>query len=338
MPCYNPNVYYMGDEERPWDKAKFLGPLRTIQNQKLTETEVMDGAKNGKFALLPCGRCKYCRKQTAAMWAARLELEAESYKDVIFVTMTYDDEHLKYGSFEYEPGKEVQAPTVNKEDAQKFIKRLRKELGKDKIKYFLAAEYGEKTQRPHYHAIIFGLTPKDAKFQKNQNGHKYFTSEWLTKKWGQGFVNFSSCEPGAYGYVSQYVNKKAIGKKEEIKKIKEGREPEFRLMSEGIGKKWLMEHLEEIQKTDDIILAGGRHTRPPRYYERLIDKKALEEKDVEQIFKAHSEELKAIKEKRREKAQRVMKARTSTLPYTDYLTICEKNDRFKAKRLREPES
>ena len=38
----------------------------------------------------------------------------------------------------------------------------------------------------------------------------------------------------------------------------EGREPEFRIMSKGIGEKYLNEHKDEILKTDSIICAGGR--------------------------------------------------------------------------------
>ena len=53
--------------------------------------------KKGKYALLPCGKCEYCRKQMAEQWATRIELEAKEWDDVIFLTLTYDDEHIPYG-------------------------------------------------------------------------------------------------------------------------------------------------------------------------------------------------------------------------------------------------
>ena len=61
---------------------------------------------------------------------------------------------------------------VKESDRQTDIEKAYKKP----IKYFLAAEYGDKTKRPHYHAIVFGLKPPDAQWYKNQKGNSYFKS------------------------------------------------------------------------------------------------------------------------------------------------------------------
>jgi hypothetical protein len=151
----------------------------------------------------------------------------------------------------------------------------------------------ELTKRPHYHAIVFGLKPPDAQWYKNQKGNSYFKSEWLQKIWGKGMIDFSPAQPGSFAYVAQYVNKKAIGAEQAAKYWMEGREPEFRIMSKGIGEKYLNEHKDEILKTDSIICAGGREKRPPRYFDKILDKDTSQ--DTESYFKAHSDELREVR-------------------------------------------
>ena len=91
MPCTKPLVFQM-DTKKP----QLWGSLENLSKQGL-QTDIMDGVKKGKFALLPCGKCEYCRKQIADQWATRIELEAKEWDDVIFLTLTYDDEHIVTG-------------------------------------------------------------------------------------------------------------------------------------------------------------------------------------------------------------------------------------------------
>ena len=82
-------------------------------------------------------------------WSFRLREELKDSESAHFLTLTYDDEHIIItGNNE---------PTLYKRDVQLFLKSLRK-LQKQKIKYYFVGEYGGKTDRPHYHAIIFNLT------------------------------------------------------------------------------------------------------------------------------------------------------------------------------------
>lgn len=74
--------------------------------------------------VVPCGRCPNCRSNKRQSWIYRLECEARQYPLSLFVTLTYDDEHLpmeRIGSDLF--AEEV--PVVSKRDVQLFMKRLR---------------------------------------------------------------------------------------------------------------------------------------------------------------------------------------------------------------------
>lgn len=138
---------------------------------------------NGFWA--DCGRCISCRKKKAREWTIRLLHEHQSWKNVTsFVTFTYDKEHIHKGY------------GLCHRDYQLFMKRLREHFAGRKIKYFVAGEYGPKTGRPHYHAIIFGIGPSDAR-------------KYIPQLWGLGSVHVGvSITPAVMSYVSQYIIKK----------------------------------------------------------------------------------------------------------------------------------
>ena len=98
--------------------------------------------------VVPCGKCLSCRIAKRREWTMRLWHELPYHQSSIFLTLTYDDDNLPPNA------------SLSKSDLQKFFKRLRKDLSyvDRKIKYFAAGEYGPKTNRPHYHAIVFGLS------------------------------------------------------------------------------------------------------------------------------------------------------------------------------------
>ena len=148
-------------------------------------------------------------------------------------------------------------------------------------------------------------------------------------------IDFSPAQPGSCAYVAQYVNKKAIGAEQNAKYWMQGREPEFRIMSKGIGEKYLKEHMDEILETDNIVCAGGRQKRPPRYFDKLLDKDTSQ--DAEDYFKARSDELKEVRAKRRRNAvlSLVNLEQNTTVPYSTYLKIQKEKDKQKQK-WREP--
>ncbi|MCQ2795628.1 MAG: hypothetical protein MJ214_05490 [Bacilli bacterium] len=222
---------------------------------------------------LPCGKCPSCIEAKTKTWASRCVLEASLYPNNSFITLTYRDGCLpKYG--------------LCKKDVQKFLKRLRRYLGEQKIRYYCCGEYGEHTKRPHYHLIIFGWFPEDAKFFKKGDygeGHLY-TSKILEDLWPFGFsmvgeVTYASC-----GYVARYCQKKMYIN---------GKYKAFSLMSlkPGIGYQFLSDNFDKIYDTDKVYgkFGNSTFTTPFRYFDKVLelhDPQRMEEIKNERISRA----------------------------------------------------
>lgn len=207
---------------------------------------------------VPCGRCVGCRLAKAQAWAIRCRHESLDHKDNSFVTLTYDENNLPEGA------------SLNIDDLQRFWKRLRK-AGHD-VRYFACGEYGDLTQRPHYHACIFGYWPGDAKRLPSNKPHASFTSEQLARIWGHGNVLVQNLTQGNAGYVAQYTLKKYTEKGEPIDFGE--RLPPFLVMSRrpGLGINYAREHAKAITHFDGIRQKGGTLAKIPRYYETVIEK------------------------------------------------------------------
>lgn len=159
------------------------------------------------FQMLPCGKCTECRIKKSKEWATRCVAEKiTSSGDCWFITLTYDDYHLFYKSvFDRD------FPVLVKRDPQLFFKRLRKALfgsKKGDLRYFLSGEYGDKTFRPHYHAIIYNLPLSDLQVYKVIKKTVYYKSEWLDKIWGNGFVVVGKVNNKTCAYTASYTLKK----------------------------------------------------------------------------------------------------------------------------------
>lgn len=159
------------------------------------------------FGLFGCGQCMPCRINRRRLWTGRILLEASQHAYSTFLTLSYNEDSC--------PSELVPS------DLALFWKRLRYELG-FKIRYFAVGEYGEKTGRPHYHAIVFGMP---------------FTAVKVCEKaWPLGFVFLGEVTPASAAYVTGYVSKKMTSYEDPRL---EGRHPEFARMSlrpHGIGK------------------------------------------------------------------------------------------------------
>lgn len=153
---------------------------------------------------VPCGKCFSCKCDYSRDWANRMILELQDHNEAMFLTLTYNDEHLPLSPQGY--------PTLVKRDVQLFLKRLRKHLGDLRIRYYLAGEYGSSTHRPHYHAIIYGIglnTFPDLVYRGcNKLGNPFYTSPTLEAIWSHGFITFSSVTWRTCNYVARYVLKK----------------------------------------------------------------------------------------------------------------------------------
>lgn len=219
--------------------------------------------------LVPCGRCLMCRMKKREEWALRLIHELTYNNDAMFITLTYDDEHLPIASNPFnEILKELELPligTLKKTDLQKFFKRLRKDCPGQKLSYFACGEYGDQTHRPHYHIILFGL-------KLNDINKKIVIDNWNKQKWEPfqikkqfGLVEYHSCR-----YVAKYVTKQLSGKEEDRVYKQTGRENVFRLLSKGLGKDFALRNRDQILKDLNCKLRGKKNSIP-RYYLKLFN-------------------------------------------------------------------
>lgn len=204
--------------------------------------------KEGNLVPVPCGKCIQCRIDKRNEWTMRLSFEVEKNKGA-FVTLTYDDLHLFDDS-------------LHKEHIQKFIKRLRKNIGfNHKIKYYAVGEYGEHgniitgLQRPHYHLIITGFNALEL-------------SKYVCKSWSFGFTKVLPANRSTIRYTLKYMDKQLHG--ELAKKEYGDRVPPFALMSQGIGLDWIHNNKDVVEYFNGIPFNGK--IRPiPRYYKDNFD-------------------------------------------------------------------
>lgn len=182
-----------------------------------------EGVKSGLQEIkLPCGKCPECCKDYYTMWATRGSRELVRWESTLFVTMTYSSEELV--AMNGDKCDEV-AASLYKPHVQDFLKRLKKRMGSTKenpIRQIYCGEYGTRTGRPHYHAILFNVDFGDKKkFRTTDRGDQVFTSETLTALWGHGHVEFGFAQPGSIAYLFKYVLKKKSRKEKKTPLIVE---------------------------------------------------------------------------------------------------------------------
>lgn len=206
---------------------------------------------------------------------------AQCVDQACFITLTYSDEHMPENR------------SLNKREFQLFTKRLRKTLDR-KIQFLACGEYGPKTFRPHYHALIFGDDFSfDRRYVPTKTG-KHFRSETLLKAWGKGFIDIEDMTWSNANYVAGYTMKKLAA---EYKQLRAGGlvdrstwsapdpetgevhqvEAQFALMSRGVknkgglGWEWFQRFWTDVYPSDEVILQGKKY-RPPHYYDYLLKK------------------------------------------------------------------
>lgn len=147
----------------------------------------------------PCGQCMSCRINRRKVWTTRIILEAKEHKQNAFVTLTYSDEKLpKDGN-------------VDSVVLQKFLKRLRRAYMPATFRFYGVGEYGDVTNRPHYHLALFG-------FPTCSKGGTYYGSSdvccsvcsLVLETWKQGHVFLGSLTDESAAYIAGYVTKKFI--------------------------------------------------------------------------------------------------------------------------------
>jgi len=160
-----------------------------------------------------------------------------------FVTLTYNNQNVPITPKKY--------MTLDKRHLQLFFKKLRKcNNGNYPIKYYICGEYGSKTKRPHYHAIIFNVDPST-----------------IPETWSMGDIHIGQVSEASVGYTLKYMFKNSRVPEHK----NDDRLPEFNLMSKGLGKQYLTDEMKAWHHADllnrmHLTIADGKKVSMPRYY------------------------------------------------------------------------
>lgn len=227
---------------------------------------------------VPCGRCLGCRLENSRQWAVRMMHEAQTHDTNCFLTLTYDDDHVPsdYG--------------LDKHHVRAFIRELRKAIAPQRVRYFQCGEYGSEGDRPHYHCCLFGYSFPDRKKWTTRRGNIVHRSDELESLWRHGYSEIGGLTFKSAAYVARYTTKKislsehsseeAITAYQlryervnaftgEITEV----EPEHATMSlkPGIGEPWFRKFWSDVYPAD-LVVMNGKTMRPPRYYDRLLER------------------------------------------------------------------
>lgn len=224
-------------------------------NLGLSTDELMERYKD-RLVAVPCGKCIGCRLDYAKEWAVRCVLESLDYEFNSFITLTYDEAHCP--------------KRLKKSHLSSFIKRLRAAHPEISIRFFGCGEYGSKTERPHYHAIIFGYSFPDKQFFGSDGTSAIYRSKELEKLWTFGISSIGEVTLQSCSYVARYSTKK-VGK---------SNSDEFLLMSRrpGIGFNWFMENKDRVYLSDRVYgnFGNSHKASVPRYFDKLAEKEAID--------------------------------------------------------------
>lgn len=180
-------------------------------------------------AAYDCGQCLPCRTKRRRLWSHRLILEALDHSCACFVTLTYE--------------KEPEGGTLVPRDLQLFLKRFREKVSPVRVRFYAVGEYGDESERPHYHIALYGFGP--CRFGRSRYSKLYSdccdVCDTIRDTWGLGHIYVGELEIKSAMYVAGYMLKKMT--RLDDPRLK-GRHPEFSRMSRipGIGA-WAMDEL-----------------------------------------------------------------------------------------------
>lgn len=257
--------------------------------------------KNG--AAYGCGQCRPCRINKRREWTHRLMLEAAQWQENCFLTLTYEDGQLPISATGY--------PTLNPLHLQLWLKRYRKMISPLRLRFYAVGEYGDQTQRPHYHAAMFnspmcqrGRTKKDVRTGRPLWRDCCVVCRAYGESWTHGDIDVGSLNTESAQYLCGYTVKKL--NKDHPKLM--GREPEFARMSRhngGIGAGFMDEvasvllthNLENMSDVPASLRHGSRVMPLGRYLRRQLRKRiGMAENAPESTIEAVKEEMREVRE------------------------------------------
>lgn len=252
MPCYHPIPGWFSRHVNASGKRSIVFNVRDAATDQKTE--------------VPCGQCLGCRLERSRQWAMRCMHEAKLHEDNCFITLTYSDAYLSL----LPQGRDGKA-SLDPRDFVLFMKRLRKAYDHP-IRFFHCGEYGEQTERPHHHALLFGHRFDDLQLQSGRrtDGQQGISPE-LERLWGYGHCYVGDCTFESASYVARYSMKKITGPGADDHY--QGRQPPYLTMSRrpGIASNFFDKYNAEIYNRDSCLI-NGREVKPPKFYDNKLEK------------------------------------------------------------------
>lgn len=245
---------------------------------------------------LPCGTCLGCRQDLATQWAHRAQLEASLYANNCFLTLTYDDETDHRGRPHLPEGGHLRP-----KDLQRFLKRLRRGLDRQtptiasapitttfekrlkkgyqgprqlvtrtqpRVRFLACGEYGDRTDRPHFHLLLFNCDFTD----KKRVAKNLYESDTLKKFWKKGAHRLGELSGASANYVAQYSLKKLVTQDDRHDEYGELYHPPFIRMSlkPPIGYQWLEQYKADLQH--GYLIRNARKQKIPRGIRKQLAK------------------------------------------------------------------
>lgn len=258
MSCSNPLRFYPKDIKSSF-KESHADYNKLARQRSFGELD---------YFVIPCRECLNCRIDRQNEFVDRAEYEYIKYGCGAFVTFTYDDVHLFKNSFiDSKTGETI--ATINKKDGKDFLNRLNKlvHMESDKLekkglpdtlcrkdyKYVLTSEYGDKFNRPHFHALFFGLDFA-------------FCERLFWKAWNyQGAIQVGAIKNGGIAYCVKYISSQTFGSENFYKFAYHHLESPNSTHSIGFGEGLYKSQIDRIKKTGNYLWHNKE--RPcPTYY------------------------------------------------------------------------
>lgn len=207
-----------------------------------------------RYTEVGCGKCEICKVERSKQWTVKGYCESKMWKNATFLTFTYNNESipddrklkrsdiqkfwkdLRYHLYkETKRAKKVDLTPEKNNMEEIYTNELEDMFGKNSrrknkkpIRYINCGEYGPKTKRPHYHAVVWNFKPTDLKrHSKDRRGYWLFTSAKINAIWGKGFVIIGDAETDTVSYVARYCTKKFARTRDEEERMKRKKQHEF---------------------------------------------------------------------------------------------------------------
>lgn len=235
-----------------WDAGDGWRSVYDDRDFSLLTTQLYD------YIEMPCRKCPECYAQMRSAWISRACAEAQLHDKMLYLTLTYDEDNVPVKKFANDDGEFLQHQVLCYRDFQLFMKSLRKKFSDIKIRFFMCGEYGGITHRPHYHAILYGLSILDLPdleyYQDNDNGNPLYLSETMQTIWKRGLCVLGDCAVQTVAYVAGYVAGKMSpsGSTAWLQQF-----PEFRSFvrsSLSLGREWFEDNIDHFRTIDDYKL------------------------------------------------------------------------------------